>query len=246
MMSSDTSFKWLSASLTHVGTVREINEDAVLDVPSRGLWVVADGMGGHAAGDVASQMIVENLRQVPAVKKLSSFVNVVEDRLLDANQKLYEMSISGAEQRVIGSTVAALLAFENHCLCVWVGDSRVYRLRDGRLEQITRDHSEVEELLEQGLITPEAATTHPAGNVITRAVGGASELLVDLNLHELRKGDRFLICSDGLYKELSCVDMRDRLANGSCKQVCQNLVDTALARNCTDNVTVVVVEFDQR
>ena len=149
MMSSDTSFKWLSASLTHVGTVREINEDAVLDVPSRGLWVVADGMGGHAAGDVASQMIVENLRQVPAVKKLSSFVNVVEDRLLDANQKLYEMSISGAEQRVIGSTVAALLAFENHCLCVWVGDSRVYRLRDGRLEQITRDHSEVEELLEQ-------------------------------------------------------------------------------------------------
>lgn len=245
-MSRVPSFKWLSASLTNVGNVRQINEDAVLDLPSRGLWVVADGMGGHAAGDVASQMIVETLRQVPAVDKLSDFVNVVEDGVLDANRKLFEMSTSGEEQRVVGSTVAALLAFENHCLCAWAGDSRVYRLRDGKFEQLTRDHSEVEEMLEQGLITAEAAAVHPSGNVITRAVGGASDLFLDLDLYGLQKGDRFLICSDGLYKELSDEEMQSRLANGNCKQVCQNLVSTALARECADNVTVVVVEFDQR
>lgn len=201
-MSGGPSFKWLSASLTNVGNVRKINEDACLDLPSRGLWVVADGMGGHAAGDVASQMIVETLRQIPAVDKLSGFVDVVEDCLLDANRKLYEMSRSGAEQRVIGSTVAALLAFENHCLCAWAGDSRIYRLRDGIFEQVTRDHSEVEEMIEQGLITPEAAAVHPSANIITRAVGGTSDLHLDLELFELQSLDRFLVCSDGLYKEL--------------------------------------------
>jgi serine/threonine protein phosphatase PrpC len=245
-MSGAPSFKWLSASVTHVGNVRKVNEDSVLDLPSRGLWVVADGMGGHAAGDVASQMIVETLRRVPSVDKFSDFVNVVEDHLLEANRRLYEMSMSGPEQRVIGSTVAALLAFGNHCICAWVGDSRVYRLRGGAFEQITRDHSEVEEMLEQGLITPEAAVDHPSGNIITRAVGGASELFVDLELHRLQKGDRFLICSDGLYKDLSDDEMRVCLADGNCKQVCQNLMDMALARECADNVTVAVVEFDQR
>jgi serine/threonine protein phosphatase PrpC len=245
-MSGAPSFKWLSASVTNVGNVRKINEDSVLDLPSRGLWVVADGMGGHAAGDVASQMIVETLRQVPSVDKLSDFVNVVEDHLMEANRKLFEMSISGPEQRVIGSTAAALLAFGNHCLCAWVGDSRVYRLRDGEFQQVTRDHSEVEEMLEQGLITLEDAVDHPSGNVITRAVGGARTLFVDLELLELQKGDRFLVCSDGLYKELSEDEMQDCLASGNCKQVSQNLVDMALARECADNVTVVVVEFDQR
>ena len=245
-MSDSPSFKWLSASVTNVGNVRKINEDACLDLPSRGLWVVADGMGGHAAGDIASQMIVETLRQVPAVDKLSSFVDVVEDSLLDANRKLFEMSISGAEQRVIGSTVAALLAFENHCICVWAGDSRIYRLRDGIFEQVTRDHSEVEEMIEQGLITPEAAAVHPSANIITRAVGGADNLHVDLELYELQSRDRFLVCSDGLYKDLSDDEMQERLASGNCKQICQNLVSTALERECADNVTVVVVEFDQR
>ena len=245
-MSGGPSFKWLSASLTNVGNVRKINEDACLDLPSRGLWVVADGMGGHAGGDIASQMIVESLRKIPAADKLSGFVNGVEDCLLDANSKLYDMSISGEEQRVIGSTVAALLAYENHCICAWVGDSRIYRLRDGLFEQVTRDHSEVEEMIEQGLITPEAAEAHPSANVITRAVGGTSDLHVDLELVDLRSQDRFLVCSDGLYKELSDNEMRDRLASGNCKQVCQNLVSTALERECADNVTVVAVEFDQR
>lgn len=246
IMSSGPSFKWLSASVTNVGNVRKINEDACLDLPSRGLWVVADGMGGHAAGDVASQMIVETLRKIPAVDKLSDFVDVVEDCLLDANRKLYDMSISGAEQRVIGSTVAALLAFENHCLCAWAGDSRIYRLRDGMFEQVTRDHSEVEEMIEQRLITPEDAAMHPSANVITRAVGGENNLLLDLELHELQSRDRFLVCSDGLYKELSDNEMRERLADGNCKKVCQGLVNTALERECADNVTVVAVEFDQR
>lgn len=245
-MSAVPSFKWLSASVTNVGNVRKINEDSCLDLPSRGLWVVADGMGGHAAGDVASQMIVETLRQLPAVDKLSDFVDAVEDCLFDANRKLYDMSIAEAEQRVIGSTVSVLLAFDKHCICIWAGDSRVYRLRDGEFEQMTRDHSEVEEMIEQGLISVEAAAEHPSANIITRAVGGTQNLQLDLELYRLQSRDRFLICSDGLYKDLSDDEMRDYLSRGNCKQVCQGLVSTALERECADNVTVVAVEFDQR
>lgn len=244
-MSVGQSFRWLSASLTDTGNVRKINEDSCLNLPTRGLWVVADGMGGHAAGDVASQMIVETLRRIPAYDKFSEFVDGVEDHVFEANRKLYEMSISGEEQRVVGSTIAALLAFGNHCLCVWAGDSRVYRLRAGQFEQMTRDHSEVEEMIEQGVISSEAAAEHPAANVITRAVGGAHELALDVDLHELRPRDRYLICSDGLYKELADDEMRERLANGNCNQVCQELVSTALERECSDNVTVVAIEFDQ-
>ena len=138
-----------------------------------------------------------------------------------------------------------MLAFGNHCLFAWAGDSRIYRLRDGTFEQVTRDHSEVEELIEQGLLKPEDAELHPSANIITRAVGGTNDLHVDLDLFELQSRDRYLVCSDGLYKELSDSEMRDRLANGNCKQVCDSLVSTALERKCADNVTVVVVEFGQ-
>ncbi len=240
---SSVSFKWLSASQSHVGNVRKINEDSCLDLPSRGLWVVADGMGGHAAGDVASQMITETLRTVPDYARLSEFVDGVEDHLLDANQKLFHMSMSGPEQRVIGSTVAALLAYDDHCLCMWAGDSRVYRLRDGTFAAMTRDHSEIEEMIAQGVITAEAAADHPSANVITRAVGGAEDLMVDLNLYGLRSHDRYLICSDGLYKDLTEAEIGECLARGNCAQVCRELIDMALERECSDNVTVIAVEF---
>lgn len=244
-MAHNPSFRWLSAGLTNVGNVRKINEDNYLDLPSRGLWVVADGMGGHAAGDVASEMVVESLRKIPAHESFAGFVDDVEDRLLEANRKLYEMSMAEAEQKVVGCTVASLLAFGSHCLCVWAGDSRVYRLRGDSFDQMTRDHSEVEEMIEQGVLSSEAAAVHPSANVITRAVGGTMNLNLDLKLDELRSRDRFLICSDGLYKELSDSEMQERLAGGNCAQVCQNLINTAVERECSDNVTVIVIEFGQ-
>jgi serine/threonine protein phosphatase PrpC len=128
-MTDGAGFSWTSSSRTDVGNERQVNEDACLDLPSHGLWVVADGMGGHAAGDVASQMLVGKLSGIDIHDKLSVFVDDVEDRVLEVNRRLHDMSFEGDEPKVMGSTLAALLAHENHVVSMWVGDSRVYRLR---------------------------------------------------------------------------------------------------------------------
>lgn len=244
-MNEDTSFRWESAGRSEVGNVRELNEDAFLDLSARGLWIVADGMGGHEAGDVASHMVVDRLRNVVSSEAFSDFVNDVEDRVLDANHRLYSMANDGEEHKIIGCTLAGLLAHGRHCVSVWAGDSRVYRLRAGALQQLTRDHSEVEELLQRGEISEESMASHAAQNVITRAVGGADRLYLEYTIDEIRDGDRFLICSDGLYKELSSEDMRQELSlhEGNCVEACDGLVDAALARECLDNVTAIVVDF---
>jgi protein phosphatase len=240
---SAEAFRWQSAARSEVGNVRKLNEDACLDLSARGLWVVADGMGGHAAGDVASKMVTDNLRGVDNHDKLSALVNDVEDRVLDANRRLYAMAAVGDGNKIIGCTVAALLANGRHCVCAWAGDSRVYRMRGGTLEQITRDHSEVEELLERGEISKESASAHAAQNIVTRAVGGAEQLFLEYTVHEIRDGDRFLICSDGLYKELPDEKLVEQLGNPSCVDACDDLLDTALAGECADNVTAIVVDF---
>jgi serine/threonine protein phosphatase PrpC len=242
---SAASFRWQSAARSEVGNVRKLNEDAFLDLSARGLWVVADGMGGHAAGDIASRMVTDNLRDVAPHDKLSSFVNDVEDRVLDANQRLYTMATQDAEQRIIGCTVVSLLVDHGHCVSLWAGDSRVYRFRDGNFEQMTHDHSEVQELLDRGEINDVSAETHAAQNVVTRAVGGTERLYLDYVLHELKNGDRFLLCSDGLYKELSAADMTEQLRNPSCVDACDGLLNAALGRECADNVTAIVVDFHE-
>jgi len=245
-MSSANSFSWTSSSRSDVGNERQVNEDACLELSGRGLWVVADGMGGHAAGDVASQMLVSKLRGVDSHDKLSEFVDDVEDRVLEVNRRLHDMSFEGDEPKVMGSTLAALLAFENHVLSMWVGDSRVYRLREGELlKQVTTDHSEVEEMIASGTLDEASALDHPAANVVTRAVGGLEHVYVDLELDELEDKDRFLICSDGLFKDLSEEEIEELLGEGSCVDACHALIDTVLGRECADNVTVIVVEFSE-
>lgn len=244
-MTDEAGFRWNSASRTDVGNKRAVNEDACLDLPSSGLWVVADGMGGHAAGDVASQMLVSKLRGVESKDKLSEFVDDVEERVLEVNRRLYEMSSEGEELKVVGTTLAALLAHGKVALGMWAGDSRVYRLRGGELSQMMRDHSEVEEMIADGTLDEASALDHPAANVVTRAVGGLSHLYVDLELYELANEDRYVICSDGLFKELSDEEIGEIAAAGNCVEACNALIDTALERECSDNVTVVVVEFSE-
>lgn len=245
-MSNGNSFSWVSSSRSDVGNERKVNEDACLELPARGLWVVADGMGGHAAGDVASQMIVSKLQGVDSHDKLSDFVDDVEDRVLEVNRRLYDMCSEGDEPRLMGSTLAALLAFGKHVVSMWVGDSRVYRLREGELlKQITTDHSEVEEMIAHGTLSEASALDHPAANVVTRAVGGLDHVYVDLELDELEDKDRYLICSDGLFKDLSEEEIEELLGEGSCVVACHALIDTVLERECADNVTVVVVEFNE-
>ncbi len=242
-MSETTRFQWDSAGVSDVGKVRKINEDAYADRPEAGLWVVADGMGGHDAGDLASQAIVGSLQPLSAYQRLSDFIDDVEDRLLQVNRQLIDEAASREQATTIGSTVVVLLAVQRHCACLWAGDSRAYRLREGQMQAITRDHSQVEELIEQGQLLREDAETHPAANVITRAVGAAEELFIDVELEELHDGDRYLLCSDGLFKEVSEQEIAQYMQQGSCRELCEQLVQLALERGSRDNVTVVAVDF---
>jgi serine/threonine protein phosphatase PrpC len=224
--------------------VRTHNEDAVLELPAAGLWAVADGMGGHAAGDVASRMIVEALCGVTRRERPSELLDDVEDRLCAVNSQLYRTAAAG-KGGMCGSTVAVLLAFGGYCLSVWAGDSRIYRSRAGLLSCITRDHTEVQALLDEGVLDAAAAGQHGSQNVITRAVGGAQDLYLDLELRELQHRDRYLLCSDGLYKELADERLAAHLAANDPEGACRALLKEALGGVCSDNVSVAVVQFSQ-
>jgi serine/threonine protein phosphatase Stp1 len=238
-----TAFTWRSASVTAQGNVRTHNEDALLELPAAGLWAVADGMGGHNAGDVASRMIVEALCGVTRRARPSELLDDVEERLEAVNEQLYRRSLAGGG--LCGSTVALLLAFEGYTLSVWAGDSRVYRCRGGVLNCITRDHSEVQAMLDEGLLEAAEVGQQNAQNIITRAVGGAAALYLDLELRELEHRDRYLICSDGLYKEVAEERLRAHLAANDPEGASRALLKEALAGVCNDNVSLIVVEFSR-
>lgn len=239
----DTEFGWTSSSRTDVGLVRQINEDSCLELPARGLWAVADGMGGHALGDVASRMVVETLSSLPPPESLTQFITDAADSLQSVNRQLRDEA-ARRDVQIIGSTVVVLLAFKQKCSCLWAGDSRIYLLRDGQLRMLTRDHSQVEELLVSGSISEEQAAIHPARNLITRAIGAADILELEEQTMEVRDGDMFLLCSDGLSNEVSEEDMRRTLITGNCRHAAESLVDLALENGGRDNVSVVVVRAE--
>lgn len=240
----EESWQWVSSAITDPGNVREVNEDAILDRPQTGLWIVADGMGGHEAGEVASGAIVSGLSQVGDVDKTSTFVDAVEDCLIDVNRRLF--AASSSRGKVMGSTVAAMLALPGHCLCMWAGDSRVYRLRNFELQELTTDHSEVEELIAEGSLAREDAEGYPGENVITRAVGGEEDLYLEVKLFEMAHRDRYLLCSDGLYKDVRFDEIQDVLSDGDIASACRRLIDLAKSRRCSDNVSVIGVDFELR
>ena len=231
-----------STSRSDVGMVRQHNEDACLDRPDLGLWVVADGMGGHSAGDVASQMIVERLEALNTAPELARFVEQVETALEAVNQELRLLAASKAAS-TIGSTVVALLARDAHAVCVWAGDSRAYRVRGGRLLQITQDHALVADLVERGVLTAEQAQNHPQSNLVTRAVGAGDVLKLDYEIVALRPGDRFILCSDGLDKEVSDDELLEAASRQGDPSPASSLVELALSRGSRDNVTVIVVDI---
>lgn len=239
----DTEFGWSSSSRSHVGLVRQINEDACLDLPERGLWAVADGMGGHALGDMASRMVIETLGSLPPPESLTQFVTDAADSLQSVNRQLRAEALL-REVQIIGSTVVVLLAHRQYAACLWAGDSRIYLFRDGRLSQLTRDHSQVEELRFAGGISEEDALRHPARNLITRAIGAADILELDEERIEVHDGDMFLLCSDGLTNEVTEQEMRSALIAGNCQQASETLVDMALERGGRDNISVVVARAD--
>ena len=240
-MAGQKSFSWISAGATDVGHVRQINEDAYLERSDIGLWVVADGMGGHHAGDVASSNIVDILGETKPSHRLSEYVDEVEDRIISANTQLVEMAKQHNDNRTIGSTVVALIALDGHCAVLWAGDSRAYRCRDNKCLQLTRDHSQVEEMVQRGLLLPEEAEEHPASNVITRAVGAADNIYVDIEIDNVQANDTFLLCSDGLNKHVSDAEIEELLQHQNLQEIPQRLVETTLQRGAIDNITVIVI-----
>jgi len=213
MNHTNVQLRGISAGATHRGNVRDVNQDAYLDRPERGLWAVADGMGGHAAGDLG-----------------------------DANRRL-GVEARRRRERVIGSTLAALVAMGGHCVSLWAGDSRIYRLRNGTLHQLSHDHSRVQALVDQGEPSPDAMEEHSMAHIITRALGAGEQLEVDAQICELKHGDRFLLCTDGLTREVPEDDIAQLAARIALNAVPQTLIDEACKRGARDNVTAVVVDF---
>jgi type VI secretion system protein ImpM len=234
-------WRWQSCGISVVGNRRKINEDAFLERPDIGLWMVADGMGGHRAGDVASRTLVEALETVEASPELDQLAKEVETRIEDVNGQLHRFADESMGGQIVGSTVVALMAKDRRCVAVWAGDSRLYRYRDGRLEQLTQDHSLLDELVKAGVMSAEQALKEGSDNIITRAVGAESKLDLDSLRFEAVEGDVFLLCSDGLAKELGAGDIGARLNLESCKASAQALIDAALASGGRDNITVIVI-----
>lgn len=243
VMTNTPHLRWTSAAATHVGLVRRINEDSLLERAERGLWAVADGMGGHAMGDLASRMLVEALDGLPSPGSLVSYMENIDECLLNVNEAL----LAEAAQRrvpVIGTTAVVLSAAGGQCAYLWAGDSRIYLYRDGRLRQLTHDHSQIAELLASGLISPEEAALYPGRNFITRAVGGGETLDVDSGLIDVADDDIYLLCSDGLSNEVDEEEIIGALALGDCRRAADALVEQALQHGGHDNVSVIVVRAE--
>ncbi len=243
---SDTTIRrpirWSSAQDTNVGMVREINEDSIISLPEQQLWAVADGMGGYEAGNVASNMIVKTLEHVTSNSSLNEAVNTVEDALIDVNHRILEYADIMLNGRTLGSTVVSLLIKGHVGVCLWAGDSRLYRFRNNELTQLSRDHSQVEELVQQGFLTPEEAETHPDSNVITRAIGASPDIYIDINVFSVQLGDTFLLCSDGLYNMVQKDSIANILATHTLNDSVDALIQASLDNGANDNVSVILVK----
>ena len=228
--------------------IRSGNEDnfAVRDWGSRGLFIVADGMGGHAAGEVASEMAVEILRdQLSALRDLQGddAVKRLSDALKRANRAIHDRTITEVDKQGMGTTASVLMMNARQFLIGQVGDSRVYRLRDGALTQLTKDHSYVQEQVDAGFLTPEQARYHPYSNVITRCVGASPDVEPDVYNGDVRIGDLFLVASDGLTGMVDDRRLAALLMNrASPERKVHMLISEANGRGGLDNITAIVVE----
>ncbi len=233
---------------TDVGMIRSGNEDNFFAEADerRGVFVVADGMGGHAAGEVASEMAVQivsrNLLTMTSVRDPGA-ADLVSRALQDANKAIYDRMLAETDKQGMGTTASVMVLSDAGYLIGQIGDSRIYLLRDGALTQVTKDHSYVQEQVDAGLLTPEQARYHPYSNVITRCVGASDEVEADIYSGEARVGDVFLLASDGL---TGMVDDRRLqallLARSGPGRIVDSLIAEANGRGGLDNITAIVVQ----
>ena len=226
-------------SVTHTGMVRKRPKDSCLVRTDIGLWAVADGMGGHEAGDMASQIVVRSLDGIADPASSAELLQECEERIFRANQEIMDLS-SARNGAIIGTTAAILLLREEHYACVWAGDSRVYLIKNGSIGQVSRDHTEVEELVAGGALSREDARNWP-NNVITRAVGVAPDLELEVVTGPVASGDIFVLCSDGLTKHVHDDEILEQVTSRNAQASCEAMLDLALERGGTDNVSVVVI-----
>ncbi|AEF94150.1 protein serine/threonine phosphatase [Desulfotomaculum nigrificans CO-1-SRB] len=235
--------KW--SQITDVGRVRTINEDSLCACPEIGLFAVADGMGGHKAGEIASttamKCLQENLPEY--LSKKVDYAEALTRVLAEANLRVYRMSTEFVEYRGMGTTVTVGLFVGTELIVAHIGDSRAYLIRNNQITQITDDHSLVGEMLRCGGITEEQALNHPQRNVLTRALGTAPMVNSDLYRIKLSTGDRILLCTDGLTNHLGPGEIKEIVQNQSNLENClQALLNEALSRGGLDNITMILIE----
>ena len=229
----------VAQGISHPGTVRTRNEDAFVDRSDIGLWAVADGAGGHDAGDVASAAAVAALAAIPAGLSAAEVLAQVRLRLDAVHGDLQRRAASSANGAIAATTVVVLMARGDHFACLWAGDSRAYLLRDGAMSQVTHDHSLVQEMVESGMLAPDEAEGHPQANIITRAVGSQDALELDKVTGRLQPGDMLLLCTDGLFKALRESEIAQMLVAGNGPE---RLLERAIQAGARDNVTALVIQ----
>lgn len=236
----------------HIGRVRETNEDQILVDDTIGLYAVADGMGGHAAGEIASEIAVNSIADFTrsAIREANptdpaDARRVLEAAVAEANRRICDSIATHPDRRGMGTTMVAALLLPDRVVIGHVGDSRAYLLRDGRLEQLTEDHSWVNEQVRLGVLSRAEAHRHPMRNVVTRALGSRVDVTPELREEPLRAGDALLLCSDGLNVMLTDDSIRETLAphRADPEAACRALVDAANARGGEDNTSVVVLSL---
>ncbi len=232
-------FRIASVAATHPGLVRRVNEDRHCERTADGLWVVADGMGGHAFGDWAANAVVQALDSVAVPPDFDAAVQAVADGIHSANRRIWAEAQRRGQQ--MGSTVVVLLVQGDRFAALWVGDSRAYLLRDAMLVPLTRDHSQVQEMVDRGLIAPEEAVNHPRGHVLARAIGVGARIAVDVVADTVEAGDRFLLCSDGLSGQVPDSGLATIMAAPGQSVAIEALIARALAAGAPDNVTAILV-----
>jgi serine/threonine protein phosphatase PrpC len=228
-------------AVTHVGKVRKVNEDSIIALPDQNTFVVADGMGGHAGGDFASQTVVESVAMIPLGLEPAAQMQALRTSILNAHGSILK-EIEARGGVTIGSAVVSLMISGEHFVCFWAGDCRLYRLRDGVIDLLTSDHSIVADLVHAGQMTWDEAENHPHSNAITRAVGVGEELDLDKIRGTLQSGDRFLLCSDGLNKYAGFDVLRRAMAGAPIETVSETLLNIALDGGGADNISVIVVD----
>ena len=247
-------------AVSDVGRKRKGNEDSLFVNPEQHLFVVADGMGGHAAGEIASKVAVDSINEFVELtsgdeeitwpfgldENISYDGNRLKTAIRYANRKVLEATKEKSEYEGMATTVAAVLVDGDAANLGHVGDSRVYLMRDGEITQLTSDHSWVNEQIQSGVISPDQARTHPLRNVVTRALGGKPDLQVDMQQHKAKAGDILILCSDGLTTMIPDEDIARvvRESGGDVEKAAQALVASANAKGGEDNITVLLIRFD--